>query len=415
MKVPDGTTAAVRCPKCKTVFKPNAPAQPAFEVVDEPTPPKPSPRPAAPAKPAPKPARSDDEDFEEVDDDVPVKKKVVAKLELDDEDDRPRKKKRRDDDDEDDDRPRKKKRRDDDDDDDDRPRSKKRSRVDDDDEEDRPRKKKRGRDDDDDRGRGNSFKPAKIGALLLSISFWMYLGTYGILALFILLFWADTVVPEALATITGLIGFGNWIVAGVGIGFCLAGPKKARGVTIAAAIVAGIHLILMFVVFANASDGGGRRTGGGAGSGLGLYQGSMLLFTLMIPALDLMLPALVYDSKLGFKISGELVIPALAGACEIARLILLLVSLKAQAAAAGDKDVGVKTKLGVIGVASICGGAAVIFLLVVVLVIEGKMMKSSKSLLCGTTLLMFIGYALMLVMPALAANETKNALARRAR
>ena len=79
LKVPDGTSAAVRCPKCKTVFKPNAPAQPAFEVVDEPTPPKPSPRPAAPAKPAPKPARSDDEDFEEVDDDVPVKKKVVEK------------------------------------------------------------------------------------------------------------------------------------------------------------------------------------------------------------------------------------------------------------------------------------------------------------------------------------------------
>lgn len=172
LKVPDGTTASVRCPKCKMVFKPNAPAQPAFEVVDEAPARKPA-KPAAPkstapapAKPAPNPAA----DFEVVDD-APAKKKVVAKSDLDD-DDRPRKR-RRDDDDDDDDRPRRKRR-------------------DDDDEDDRPRSKKRGRDDDDfdfkpNPGKKDGFAPWKLGAMFLSFSFWTDVGMYGLLSLFVLI------------------------------------------------------------------------------------------------------------------------------------------------------------------------------------------------------------------------------------
>ena len=75
LRTPDVSAAAVRCPKCKTVFTPVAP--PAFEVVDAspPPPPKPAPKPAAPEpefdvlddEPAPRKRRSRDDD----DDDRP--------------------------------------------------------------------------------------------------------------------------------------------------------------------------------------------------------------------------------------------------------------------------------------------------------------------------------------------------------
>jgi LSD1 subclass zinc finger protein len=408
LRVPDGSTAAVRCPKCQTIFQPPKASKPAFEVVDESAPaPKPAPR------PAPKPAPRADE-FEVVDA-TPTKSKQKA-LSLDDEEDGRR---RRDEDEDDDDRPRRRRRDDDYDDEDDRPRGRRRSRDDDDDDEedDRRRRRRRPRDDYDDdyddrpSRRKAGFGPAKVGALLLSISLWMYLGVFGILALFVLVAWADGDLPEALATITGLIGLGNWIVGAVGIGFCLAGPKRARGVTIAAAVLAGVQLLLMIVCYTKASDGFGRR-------GFGLSSGSMLLFTSLIPILDLMLPAMIYESKIfgpGSKLTGELVIPALAGGCEIARLVLVLLSLKAMAQAAGNHAAAEKAQFGVLIAAVVCGVAAVLALLVIVIGVEAKMGRGGKHLLLGTAFLIFLGYTLMLLPGALAALQTRDALARRAR
>jgi len=385
------------------VFAPPKPAsKPAFEVVDdappEPAPPpRPAPRPAAPIKPPPvKPTV--EADFEPVDDE-PAKPKAEA-LDLDD-DDRPRARRR----------PR-------DDEDDDRPRASRRSRDDEDDYDDRPRRRGRrddyddGYDDDydDDRPRpkGNPFGPAKVGTLLVSISLWIYMGVFGLLSLFVVIGWSGGDMPEAIATLTGIVGLSNWLVAAVGIGFLIAGPKQARGLTIAAAVLSGVQLILMIVCFGKASDGGGR-------GGFGLTSATMLLFTSLIPVLDVMLPAMIYESKIlgpGGKLTGELVVPALAGACEIARLILLLLSVKAVGQAARDHGAAEQVGKGVMIVSIVCGAAAVVVLLVIVIGYESKV--SSRHYWAATAMLVLLAYTFMLLMPALAVNEVRAAVTRRA-
>ena len=74
------------------------------------------------------------------------------------------------------------------------------------------RRKERRRDYDDDdepdwrpAAKGGSFGPARVGMLLVSISLWMYLGTFALLALFLLIAWAGASIPSALMIITGLL------------------------------------------------------------------------------------------------------------------------------------------------------------------------------------------------------------------
>jgi hypothetical protein len=167
------------------------------------------------------------------------------------------------DDDEDDDRPRRKKRQYDDDEDDDRPRSRKRSRGDDDDDEDddRPRKKKRrSGDEDDDWAESGSRKvtgagPAKSGMLMVSISFWIQMGVFALMGVFMLVGWLGGFIPFSMMIIPGILGLGASVVAAVGFGLCIGGPPRSRPLAIAGTAVAAVHLILAFVI-ANNSDAG---------------------------------------------------------------------------------------------------------------------------------------------------------------
>jgi hypothetical protein len=173
--------------------------------------------------PAPKrPARPEvlDPDFEVVDE--PKPKRRASTRDDDDEDDRPRGRRRRDDDDDDDDRPRRKK---------------SRRRVYEEEEEDdwQPAVKP---------GAG----AAKVGILLIVISLWLYLGTFAFLLLLLLIAWLGASIPNGLLIVPGLLGLTNWVVALVGLGFCIAGPARARGLAIAATAVSAVHLIMCFIV-----------------------------------------------------------------------------------------------------------------------------------------------------------------------
>jgi hypothetical protein len=252
LQVPDGAKGSVKCPKCGAIFPvtpPAAPAAPAFEVVDQA--PKPAPKPAAPpaaSKPAaPKAAPQQPEtlepDFEVLDDEKPKKKRVTA--DEDDDDDEPKSKKKKKSRDDDDDEPKSKKKKSrDDDDDDDEPRNKKKAK--------KKGKKQRDDDDEDDEDdwspRDSSFKAAKVGMLMVSISLWLYLGSFALIAILVFLAWLGAVIPDGLMIVPGLIGVGNWVCALVGLGFCIAGPAKTRGLAIAAASAALVHVILVFVV-----------------------------------------------------------------------------------------------------------------------------------------------------------------------
>ena len=456
LRVPDGATGSVKCPKCSTVFPVAAPATPAFEVVDE-TPPKP----AAPApKPAPVVAKS-----------IP---KPVAPVENDFEfDDEKPKKKKRDDDDDDDDRPRgkKKSRRDDDDDDDedDRPRSKKkRSRDDDDDDDDdRPRGKKKRRDDDDDDDddwhdspsrKGNTFGPAKVGMQLLGISLWIYLGTFAMLILFVLLAWVGVGIPSALLLLLGLAGLTNWILALTGLGFAIAGPPKTRGLAIAATAVSAVHLILGFVVANKAEaalfglpaiqylsyaakaerindlykrlnsetdakrrekiaeelrDASGGSSGDFGGRGSEMRWSDL---TTLLPYTDRLVTVIAYDSK-AFE---YYILPMLAGLTEIARLVLIILLIGSVARAAKSYDAAEKSS-----VATIVAGITAVVPMVLLIIVRAISSSSSKSSggsagdgatwLAITALLVYGLHLGGLFLPALMAGQATAGCRRKAR
>jgi LSD1 subclass zinc finger protein len=388
LRVPDGATGNVKCPKCNTIFPAAAAAEPMFEVVDE-----------APAKPSAKPVA-----------------RVTAKVSDDDDDDRPRKKRR---DDDDDDRPRKKRR--DDDDDDDRPRSKRRRDDDDDDDDDRGRRKKRRRDYDDDDDddyrppkKGNSFGHGKTGALLISIGMWLYMGMFGLLGLFFLLLLVTTI-PDGLMAIAGICGVGCTILTIVGTSFCIAGPSKARGLAIATVSVAGAHLILVAISYNNLTGGLGR-----GGLGAVMPGADWVLLGTSIWILDLLLPGLIYGGAAGGA-SGELILMVLAGACELTRMIMVCLTLKAMATAAKDYTAADKSGKSVMVTCVVCGAAAIgSLLLVVILNAMGPPTSRSSAKFMLTLgglgmVAICVGYALMALTGAFAAMETKDSMASRAR
>jgi predicted Zn finger-like uncharacterized protein len=404
LRVPESATGNVKCPKCQHIFplgaKP-APA-PAFEVVDD-TPGKPAAkpvaaavRPAAPARPAPSPPPP-----------PPAKKSKPDDVDVEfEEDEAPRKKKRRDDDYEDDDddrdRPRGRRRRDDDyedDDDRDRPPKKKRSRRDDD------------YDDDDDwrpAKKGSGFGPAATGTLLMAIGMWFYVAMFGILALFFLLLMA-TRIPEGLMSVAGICGVGTTVLTLIGLSFCIAGPQKAKGMAIATVAVSGVHLVLVIINYSNLTGGLGR---GGLGGGFVPGADWILLGTVIwVP--NAVLPALIYGG--GRAVGGEAILLVIAGACEIARIIMVCVTLRALAAAAKDYDSAEKASKGMIAACVVCGAAALVSLLLIVIIDASKSINTAQYLGGVGLTGICVGYALMALMAALAAMSTKGSLARMAR
>jgi hypothetical protein len=283
LKFPDDSPPRrVKCPACGTQFV-AGPKGPIDETGEKPA-----------SKSSPAAAKNEEvaEDFDVVDDDKPLRSKSRDGMRQREEDDRIRKKrrdeddeddrdrnKRRDEDDEDDrdrvrkkrrdeddedDRDRKKRRddddeespairrkarRDDDDDDDRDSRSRRKSRRDDDDDDDRgPRSKKKLRRDDGGRIKSSQWEWARKGISFVNFGYYCQLGSFAAVLLYILIEWMgghETVIL-ALACLPGLIGF---ILAGIGIGFIVAGPRRGNllGYSIALAAVAGVHLILMFI------------------------------------------------------------------------------------------------------------------------------------------------------------------------
>lgn len=457
LRVPDGTTGNVKCPKCGNVFPAVAPAA-AFEVVDDepvsppPPPPRAAPKSSATVKPAPKP------DFEVLDDD---------------DDDRPKSKRRRDDDDDDEERPSKKRRRDDDD--EDRPRSKK--RRDDDDE--RPSKKKnksRNRDDDDYRPpakSGGGFANAKTGMQLLSISLWLYLGTFGLMALFVLVAWVGVSIPNWLMTGLGVLGLANWIVGLVGLAFSIAGPVKARTLAIAATVVASLHLMLGFVI---ANDEKSSAFGMPAipmlsamskfeqiealtkkmmsetdparqkklqeefreligadkdGGDFGIRRSEMRWGDLatLLPYSDNLVEVLVYRLKnldgggsgrvsrrdsIGFT---DYLLPLAGGLLEVARLVLIVLLIGAVGSAAKAGDVTEKSQLATIGAAA----SAVIPMVLIVIASaisdsgksSGSSMKGAAAMLAITALLVYLVHLGGLFLPAIMGNSASGACRRK--
>jgi hypothetical protein len=234
LRVPDGVSGNVQCTRCRTIFavgaRPATAAAPTPPAATPPPRPAPAARPATPAaRPAPVPPQATMPAARPAPPPVPMPlpppppvpappRGPEVDFNFDDMADEPRGR-------------------------------------DDDDYDDGPRYRRGRRDDrDDDRPR-TPAGPAKVGIQLIGISFWLYLGTFGVLALMLLLAWAGVPIPSGLMILPGLLGLANWIVGLTGLGFAIAGPSRARGLAIAATVVAGLHLVMTFVI-ANNRDAG---------------------------------------------------------------------------------------------------------------------------------------------------------------
>jgi LSD1 subclass zinc finger protein len=433
LKIPDGASGNVKCPKCATIFAVAKPVvAPAFEVVEEP----PAPLPRRPAKP-----EVLEPDFDVVEEPKPRKKVVAA--------------------DEDDDRPRGRRRREDDDDD-------------------RPRRGKGRRDPDDDdwqpAAKASSFGPATVGMLMLSISLWLYLGTFVLLGLFLLIAWIGASIPQGLMIVTGLLGLANWIVALIGLGFCIAGPAKSRGLAIAATVVAAVHLALAFVVANNeksavfgmssiqvlsglnklerftdimkkmeketdsrrreelqkelrdlADSERGRDAPFAIDEGRATARSSSEMRWRDLATLhlygDQFIAVLSYQSKM----FSDYVLCFLSGLVEVARLVLIALLIGAVARAARDHDTAEKSTLATF----LAGGATILAMIIVVIVAvimenakpstpksPDEVFKSAKSMMTWPILGELAVYGVhigSLVLPAVLALAAKNAAWRRAR
>jgi LSD1 subclass zinc finger protein len=425
LKIPDGASGNVKCPKCNTIFPVTKPAAAAFEVVED-TPPAPPPPP-----PAPKPAAKSevlDPDFEVVDETKSKKgKKVVRIIEIDadDLDDL--------DDDDEDDRPKKKK-----------------------------KKKRRDYDDDDDwqpTGKGGSFGPARVGMLLVGISLWLYVGTFALLAFFLMIAWAGASIPNGLMILTGLLGLGNWIVALIGLGFCIAGPSQSRGLAIAATAVATVHLVMAFVVANNEksinaghaaialasfsstaekikslgekamkeTDPARRREyerelreylddrGGSVATSSRSEMRWPDLATLL-PYPDILIAQLSYESRH----FSDYVLGLLSGLVEVARVILIILLIGAVGHAARDRDVSDRSIYATIGFSIGMGVALIIWLIIRVITEESSKSattasKSQFNWFIAGALLVYLVHLGTLVLPALLGMQAKSAAAYRAR
>jgi len=393
LKVPAGVSGNTKCPKCGTVFPVKTP--PAFEVVDDP-PPAPS------VPPPPTKTEAEEPDFEIVDDEPqkrvtaqPAKSRVHRDDDEEDDDDRPKKK------------PKKK--------------TKKPRYKDDEDEYWQPRPGSRG-----------AMGKGEAGAFLISISFWLNMATFGLLTLYAVVMWIGAValtssspssrrssrgigggsedfqaVMDLIIILPGLLGLCAWLVGLVGSAIAIAGPARSRGMAIVATLTASVHLLLvgvLFIVLLDAINSATARE-------LGLGSPAWLVVATTLPVLDIFFPILFTRPSL---IGVTFLLAFLTACLEVARLVFMQLTVKGLARAAGDYAAAEKTQFGLILTAIIIAVVAFVILMVYFLFDGGGIgPKMILNLAMAIIFLTFLAYTAMMLVPGMAAHQTKNACGRR--
>lgn len=252
----------------------------------------------------------------------------------------------------------------------------------------------------------NPFAIAAVGARLLSIGLFCYTGLFVLLVLFELL-GLVTDLTDGLFALPGLAGVGMTVLSLVGGSLCIAGPQAARGLAVATVAVSAVHVVLTLIGYSEVTKepGGGRNL-------LPVGGSDWLALGTTLWVLHLVLPVLVYSKSLRL---GSDAWPFVAAAgCEVARLVLVLLTLQSLARQAKDPNSATRAGRNVVVTGMVCGGAAVVYLLVFLVVVEGEMRRSARYVLPLTGILVCGGYALMSLLAALAAHDTHSGLAMQA-
>jgi LSD1 subclass zinc finger protein len=345
LEVPEGTTAMVRCPACKTVFSPADSAAPEPEEED---------RPRKKTR-AYRPVEEDEEDDEE----------DVGKEKHRDFDPDP----------EDDDRP-----------------LRKRPHVPSDELSPEERAERR-----------RAFDRAAWGARLIMISLALFMISMFIISGYF--FQSAFGVPQGwIVIVAGYMGLANWLCAAVGLGLCLSGPRAPGhwGYGIAAAAAMAVHFILLGAVVSQAKEYGiVRDEEGGSRNSI---RWSMV--PTRLNATMFYLTAVAYPDAQGFAPRGKIILSMLTGVAEMVRTVLLMMLLSCLARAALDEELaGRCTRTA--GVAS--GGPgllAIIIFMFVAFCIETNAGLNMFTLILFTTVHMGV-YSIMagVLLPAYLATQ----------
>lgn len=274
LQVPDGTTAHVRCPACKSVFPAEDGLAPAVPL---PPPPAPPPPPAKPKRAEPKPKTRDEEESEKKNRDF-------------DPDEPP-----------DPNKP--------------RPRPKDKSKL----SQEQKRELRAG------------FARGYFGARCVQISLLLYLPAVLLVPLHQILAEITKSEMDFILMIAGILGLANWAVGTVGLALCVSGPPSAGhwrfGIS---ALIAGfIHGILLLAVVLKSQEAADYRN-------LDRETMRWAQIATQYESLSFYLSYVVYPDDIPLK-RTDTIIGFLAGVMEMVRLILILMTLSCLAKAAGDK------------------------------------------------------------------------------
>jgi len=324
LQVPDGTTAMVRCPACKTVFSPAAglaPPEPENEPEEEP-------------KPVKKRAGRPDDDEEEP-----------------------------------------------------KPENRDFDPIDPDE---KPRRRRRSEDDDDEKlspaeraARRAAFTRAAWGCKLIMLSFALFMVSMGL----IIVFWFHTAfaAPDSGFIIcAGAIGIVTWTLGAIGVGLCLSGPVAPGhwGYGIAAAVVTGVHLILLAALVSQGKEysPGWEADPHGPGAKWGLIP-------TRLDAVTFYLTLLVYREE-ELLPKADMNLSIVVGVAEMLRNVLILMLVSCLARAAGDDELAHDCTRGA-GFASFGpGGMALCVLLFAVAIIETSAQSGTFAKILFTTVRM---------------------------
>lgn len=321
LQVPDGTTALVRCPACKTVFSPTD-------------------------SPPPEPAEKAEEE---------EKPKVrVRKLNKDNDEDEKSKKKGKKDEKE--------------------PKEENRDFDPITEEEERERKRKKRRREADDElsteekaARRRAFDRAAWGCRLIWISFGLFMLSMTLIGIFFFQFglsWLRVPSP-AFITAAGILGLLNWTFAAVGVGLCLSGPRGPGhwGYGISAAVAVFVHLIFLGALISqNREYSVGREADKVLGEG-GFGRWSMLATRL--DATMFYLTAVLYPNEQGATPKDPMTLSMITGVVEMIRTVFIMMLLSCLSRAALDEDLAHKCTRTA-GIAS--GGPGLVALLILVFI-----------------------------------------------
>jgi hypothetical protein len=316
----------VRCPACKTVFSPAD---------------------------SPPPEEEPDEQEEEAEEEEPKAKK---------------RKPQREDEDEEDEQPRKKKKGKGKDEDDEKEKGKNRDFDPIPEEEDRKQRRKNRRKQADDQlspeekaERRAAFGRAATGVKLIWISFALFMFSM----VLILLFYFQSVVIEPIPyfiTLAGVIGLINWVLAAIGVGLCLSGPRSPGfwGYGISAAVAVAIHLLFILVLVVQGKETSiGQTTDEVGGSTENARWG---LIPTRLDVTMFYLTAICYHNEQGATPKGPMTISMVCGVIEMLRTVIIMMLMSCLARAALDEELAYKCTRAA-GVASFGPGLLALLIL----------------------------------------------------